>query len=118
MFNMMELEGKLLQVQWFHGSPLYFWFKAKDKELNDGFELKTDKNLLAMFEDTRQKRYRKVDVYADLSGTFGGNNAELAVVTVDANVIVDNTPPARTKLRRCIIEELLNDANVTVDARQ
>ncbi|KAM6563311.1 hypothetical protein CsatB_023309 [Cannabis sativa] len=116
-FNMMELEGMLLQVQWCHGSPLYFWFKPKDKELHDGFELKTDKDLLAMFEDMRQQRYRKVDVYADLSGTFGGNNGELAIVPVDANVSVENTPPAGSKLKRCIIEELPDDANVIVDAR-
>uniref|UniRef100_A0A803PQ99 Uncharacterized protein n=1 Tax=Cannabis sativa TaxID=3483 RepID=A0A803PQ99_CANSA len=49
---------------------------------------------------------------------FGGNNLSISARTADVMWIVDNTPPARTKLRRCIIEELLNDANVTVDARE
>uniref|UniRef100_A0A803NJX2 Uncharacterized protein n=1 Tax=Cannabis sativa TaxID=3483 RepID=A0A803NJX2_CANSA len=114
---MMELEGMLLQVQWCHGSPFYFWFKPKDKQVIDGFELKTDKDFLAMFEDMRRKRYRKVDVYADLFGTFRGNSVELAVVYGQVpKTTVDNTPPG-TKLRICIIEELPDDANVTVDAR-
>ena len=70
MFDVFELEGMMLELQWCH-SDVHFWFKPKDRPLDDGFELKSDKDLLAMFEDMRKKKYRKVEVYVDESGKFG-----------------------------------------------
>lgn len=128
LFNLMELQGMLLEIQWCH-TDVHFWFKPKDTELHDGYELKSDRDLLAMFDDMRQKRYRKVEVYVDVSGKFGvvdgspnsefdasgEKNQELALVCAQRTT-VDYTPP-RPKLKGCIIEELPDDAEVVVDAR-
>ena len=128
LFNLMELEGMLLELQWCH-TNVHFWFKPKDTDLHDGYVLKSDRDLLAMFEDMRQKRYRKVDVYVDVSGKFGvadgvatselvgygDKNHELAVVCPQRTRF--NNTPSGPKLNRCIIEELLDDADVVVDAR-
>ncbi|XP_060962240.1 uncharacterized protein LOC133032340 [Cannabis sativa] len=117
MFNMMELEGMMMQIQWCHG-PLHFWFRPKDKLLNDGFVLKGDKDLLSMFDDVRRKRYRKVEVYVDLFGTFGGDCLELAVVGGPSQkTTIKHSTIAGPKLKRCIIEELPDDADVVVDVR-
>ena len=125
MFNVFELEGMLLEVQWCH-TDVHFWFKPKDRELDDGFELKGDRDLLAMFEDMRKNNYCKAEVYADASGKFGADAPELdafaekdqgmAIVCSEIRE-VDYTPPPGPKLKRCIIEELPDDADVPVDAR-
>ena len=127
LFNLMELEGMLLELQWCH-TDVRFWFKPKGRHLHDGFELKGDRDLLCMFDDMRRKKYTKVDIYVDDNSSFGvhasstsdldasgKDNMELAIVCAERSRVDNDTPGPM--LKRCTIEELPDDEDIVVDAR-
>uniref|UniRef100_A0A803Q7U0 Uncharacterized protein n=1 Tax=Cannabis sativa TaxID=3483 RepID=A0A803Q7U0_CANSA len=70
-----------------------------------------------MFDDMRRMRYRKVEVYVDLSGTFGGDCLELAIDGGPSQKTTEHLTIAGPKLKKCIIKEHPDDADVAVDVR-
>lgn len=126
-FNLMELEGMLWELQCCN-TDVHFSYKPKDTHLHDVFELKTDRELLATFDDMRRKKYRKVNIYVNNNNICGVHasttsdvdasateNMELSLVCVE-RIRVDNDTPG-PMLKRFIIEKLPSNADVVVDAR-